>query len=98
MYYTFRNSDKTPYFKTKHNFSKNSFFPSVIIEWNKLDPSLRRCDSYNVFKKNILKFKRPSSNSFLIATILSESNILHEFHLELVIFESLNSNTAFRIH
>ena len=63
-HYTFRNSDKIPYFKTKHNFFKNSFFPSVIIEWNKLDPSLRRCDSYNVFKSNILKFIRPSSNSF----------------------------------
>ena len=24
-YYTFRNSDKIPYFKTKHNFFKNSF-------------------------------------------------------------------------
>ena len=63
-HYTFRNSDKIPYFKTKHNFFKNSFFPSVIIEWKKLDPSLRRCDSYNVFKSNILKFIRPSSNSF----------------------------------
>ena len=63
-HYTFRNSDKIPYFKTKHNFFKNSFFPSVVIEWNKLDPSLRRCDSYNVFKSNILKFIRPSSNSF----------------------------------
>ena len=62
-HYTFRNSDKTPYFKTTHIFF-NSFFPSVIIEWNKLDPSLRRCDSYNVFKSNILKFIRPSSNSF----------------------------------
>ena len=63
-HYTFRNSDKIPYFKSKHNFSKNSFFPSIIIELNKLDPSLRRCDSYNVFKSNILKFIQPSSNSF----------------------------------
>ena len=63
-HYTLRNSDKIPYSKTKHNFFKNSFFPSVIIEWNKLDPSLRRCDSCNVFKSNILKFIRPSSNSF----------------------------------
>ena len=39
-------------------------FPPVIIEWNKLDPSLRRCDSHNVFKSNILKLIRPSSNSF----------------------------------
>ena len=56
---------KIPYFKNKHNFFKNSFFPSVIIEWNKLDLNLQRCDSYNVFKSNILKFIRPSSNSFL---------------------------------
>ena len=47
-----------------NNFFKNSFLPWVIIEWNKLDPSLRRCNSYNVFKSNILKFIRPSSNSF----------------------------------
>ena len=31
-HYTFRKSDKIPYFKTKHNFYKNSFFPLVIIE------------------------------------------------------------------
>ena len=70
-HYTFRNSDKIPYFKTKHNFFKNSFFPLVIIEWNKLDHSLRRCNSYNVFKSNILKFIRPSLNSFLFYTNLT---------------------------
>ena len=55
-HYVFRNSDKIICFKTKHNYFKNYFFPSVIIEWNKLD--------HNVFKSNILKFIRPSSNSF----------------------------------
>ena len=40
-HYTFRNYDKISYFKTKHNFFKNYYFPSVIIEWNKLDPSLQ---------------------------------------------------------
>ena len=64
-HYTFTNSDKILYFKTKRNFFKNSFFPLVIIEWNKLDPSPRRCDSYNVLKSNILKFILPSSNSLL---------------------------------
>ena len=29
-----------------------------------LDPTLQRCDNYNVFKSNILKFIRPSSNLF----------------------------------
>ena len=25
----------------KYNFFKNTFFPSTIIEWNKLDPAIR---------------------------------------------------------
>ena len=36
---------KISYFITKHNFFKNSFFPLVINEWNKLDTSLRRYTS-----------------------------------------------------
>ena len=58
-FYTFRNSDKIPYFQTKHNLFKNPFVPLVIIEWNKLDPNLRRCDSYNITKTNILKYGLP---------------------------------------
>ena len=36
-----KNSQNIPCFNTKHTFFKNSFFPSTIIEWNKLDVSLR---------------------------------------------------------
>ena len=60
---SFRTSDNIPCFNTEHSFFKNSFFPSTIVEWNKLDVSLRKCDSLNVFKKEILKFMRPYSNS-----------------------------------
>ena len=44
---------------TKHNFFNNSFFPWTIIEWNNLDPHLKRL----VLKSNILKFIRPFPNS-----------------------------------
>ena len=97
-HYTFRNSDKIRYFKTKRNFFKNSFFPSVIIECNKLNPSLRRCDGYIVFKSNILKTIWLLIIRFLIAILLLESNVSHEFDLDLVICESMNSNITFRIH
>ena len=63
-HYLLKISDNTLCFNTKHSFFKNSFFGSTIIEWNKLDNSLWKCDSLNVFKKKILKFIRPSSNSF----------------------------------
>ena len=44
----------------KHIFFLNTFFPSTILEWNKLDPSLQNSASY-VFVNSILEFIRPSS-------------------------------------
>ena len=60
--YITRNSDEIPLFKTNHNFYKNSFFPT--IEWNNLDHDLRNNESYTLFRSNIVKFVRPSPNSF----------------------------------
>ena len=63
--YATRNVDNIPCFKIRHNFFKNSFFPSTIIEWNNLDPTLRNSKSFVDFKNSILKFIRPSpSNAF----------------------------------
>ena len=58
-----RNHAKIPLFRTNHNFFKNSFFLSTIIEWNNLDPNLRNSDTYGTFKNTVLKFIRPSPNS-----------------------------------
>ena len=48
-------------FHTKHNFFTKFFSPSSVIEWNKLESNLRSAASLSVFKKNLLKFIRPSS-------------------------------------
>ena len=45
-----------------HYFLKNSFFPSTVIEWNKIDKNIRKSESLNIFKKSILEFIRPSQN------------------------------------
>ena len=47
---------------TKTNFFKISFFPTVIMEWNKIDVNIYNSDSCNDFKKFILKFIRPVPN------------------------------------
>ena len=44
-------------------FFKNSFFPSTITEWNKLDHEIRHSSSFNIFRKSILKLIRPPANS-----------------------------------
>ena len=67
-----------PVIKTKHNFLKNYFFPSAIIEWNKIDPNLRNPKSISVFKEKKLNFIRPFPNSFLIVTVLNELNLLQD--------------------
>ena len=60
--YQTRHLANIPSLSFKHNFFKNTFFPSTILEWNKLDPYLRNSTSYKVFKNSILKLIRPSPN------------------------------------
>ena len=62
--YATRNVDCIPLIKIKHNFFKNTFFPSAIIEWNKLDPAIWNTGSLGIFKSNILKFFRSTPTSF----------------------------------
>ena len=56
-----KNSDDVPYFNIRHDVFKNSFLPSAVIEWNKLDSRLRKVTSFTDFKKN--SFIRPKANS-----------------------------------
>ena len=51
--------------KTRNSFFRNSFFPSRIAEWNKLDRDIHNSDSLNVFKLSLLKFVRPAQIAFL---------------------------------
>ena len=64
-FYTTRSSqiDNISNIKTRRNFFRNSFFPSAITEWNKLDRDIRNSHSLNVFKLPLLKFVRPVANS-----------------------------------
>ena len=64
-FYSTRSSqfDNISNLKTRSNFFRNSFFPSTITEWNKLDRDIRNSDSLNVLKFSPLKFLRPVANS-----------------------------------
>ena len=58
-----RNIDNIPQFNVRHTFFRNSYFPSIVTEWNNLDKSIRNSESFSIFKKNILQFIQPSPNS-----------------------------------
>ena len=49
--------------KSKHTFFKNSYIPSTIIEWNKLDQDIRNVESYALFRKQPLSYIRPEANN-----------------------------------
>ena len=61
--YNTRNAADVPRIKSKHNFFKNSYIPSTIIEWNKLDQDIRNAESYALFRKHLLSFIRPEANN-----------------------------------
>ena len=46
-------------------YFKNSFFPSAISEWNKLDLNIRNSASLNAFKKKLVTFIWPCANSII---------------------------------
>ena len=73
--YQTRHLANIPSLSFKHNFFKNTFFLSTILEWSKLDLSLQNSASYNVFKNSILKSIRPSPNKIFQCHITQkESN------------------------
>ena len=61
--YNIRNANNITQFKVKHKFFQKNFFPSVVIEWNKLDQNMCNSENLNIFKKKILNFIGPSGNS-----------------------------------
>ena len=63
--YNIKNTNDIPLMNIKHNFFKNTFFPSTIIELAKLDSAIRNSTSCNSFKESILKFIIPAQNSIL---------------------------------
>ena len=50
-------------FCRRTEYFKNSFFPCVTGEWNKLNPEIRSSCSYNIFWKSLLNFIRPSATN-----------------------------------
>ena len=61
--YSSRNENNIPLVRVNDNYFMNTFFPSIITEWNKLNLSIRNSASLNVFKGRLLQFVRPLENS-----------------------------------
>ena len=63
--HTTRNHNNIPSFNVKHEYFRNFFSLSTVIEWNKLYNNVWNSESFIASKEQILKFIRPSPNSTL---------------------------------
>ena len=57
--YNTHNSDHIETYYCRTDIFKYSFFPYTIVEYNRLDHTLRNSKSYNIFKNLLLKIGRP---------------------------------------
>ena len=55
-FYDTRKNTNVPSFNCKTEYFKNSFFPNVITEWNKLDINIKSMTSYTAIKNALLSF------------------------------------------
>ena len=61
--YNIRSQDQLNTYYCRTDLFKYSFFPYTIVEWNKLDVTLRNAKSLLIFKNSLLKIGRPIQNS-----------------------------------
>ena len=61
--YNTRNQDKIGTYYRRTDLFKHPFFPYTIVEWNKLDVTVRNAKSFLIFKNLLLKIGRPIQNS-----------------------------------
>ena len=64
--YTLRKPLNIPHYYCRTDTFKNSFFPNVINEWNKLDEKLKGETSFSLIKASLLQAGRPHANSTYI--------------------------------
>ena len=63
QFFNFRNRNQVPNIFCRTEFFRNSFFPSVINEWNKLGAHITNSETFSIFRSSLLKQIRPNSRN-----------------------------------
>ena len=78
---TTRNNSKIPLFNVTHEYFRNSFFLSTVIEWKRLDNNIRNSESVSTFKNKSLGLTDQVLMVRLMCIILMELNYLQDYEL-----------------
>ena len=75
------NYNNIPLFNIKHEYFRNFFFPSTVIEWNKVDNNIQNLESVSAFKNKSLNLSDQVLIVRLMCIILMELNYLQDYEL-----------------
>ena len=78
---TTRNYNNIPLFNVKHEYFRNSFFPSTVIEWNKLDNNIETRNRLVLLKNKSLNLSDQVLIVRLMCIILMELNYIQDYEL-----------------
>ena len=92
-----RHSINIPEIHTRHNYFKNSLFPSTLSEWNNLDCKIRNSGSLSILKKKLLNFIRLCANSIFNIHNPYGIKLLTRLRLGSVTFAITNLGIVFKI-
>ena len=93
---TTRNHNNISLFNVKHEYFRNSFFPPIAIEWNKLDDDIQNSELVRAFKKKSLNLSDQVLIVRLMCIILMELNYLQDYKLGYIICVNTNLDTIFK--
>ena len=73
--YPVRKPLNIPHYYCRTDTFKNSFFPNVINEWNKLDEKIKGAPLFSLFKASLLKVGRTHANAAYIIHSKGSSHV-----------------------
>ena len=95
--YNTRNTNNILLFKAKRNLFQNLFyFPSAVIQWNKLDQDIHHSGGSNIFKKILLKFIHSTGSTVFNRQESQRVKLLTSWGLRLKTLSELKFNHSFQ--
>ena len=79
---TTKNHKNIPLFNFKHEYFRNSFYPSTVIQWNKVDDNIGNSNWLVLLKNKSLNLSEQVLTVQLMLTILMELISLQIYELD----------------
>ena len=92
-----KNLNTIPLISVKYEYFRNSFYPPIVIKWNKLHNDIQNSESVVLLKSKSLNLPDQVLKVRLMCTILMELNCLQDYALYWIVYVNRNLDTIFKV-